>query len=111
MLSCIWVEGERGEVMVGTRGKMKIQCVIKTWNVCVCVQLGRSMFPWGKAQTLQRPGGTHPGNVTELAAVRRARSFLVVNKSVIEMRCSEREEQHKHEWRLKNKVELAGVVF
>lgn len=47
------------------------------------------MFPWATAETVQREGaGAHPGNVTELAAGGRDISFLVVNKSRMEMRCS-----------------------
>lgn len=46
--------------------------------MCVSVKLGRSMFPWATAETVQREGtGAHPGNVTELAAGRRDISFLV----------------------------------
>lgn len=57
--------------------------------MCVSVRLGRFVFPWLE---LCREGGNrecaHPGNVTELAAARRGMSFLVVNKSRMEMRHS-----------------------
>lgn len=39
----------------------------------------------------------HPGNVTELAAVRRGMSFLVVNKRMMEMRCSMKAREGKRE--------------
>lgn len=39
--------------------------------------------------------GAHPGNVTDLAAVRRGMSFLVVNKSRMEMRHSMKARERK----------------
>lgn len=79
--------------MLRTRGKRKIKRVIKTWNVCicVCVKLWRSSVSKGYGANCAEGEGSesaHPGNVTELAAVRRGKSFLAVNKSRMEMRCS-----------------------
>ncbi len=75
--------------MLRTRGKRKIKPVIKMWNECICEALEIRVTMGYSSNCAEREGteSAHAGNVTELVAVRGGMSFLVVNKSTLEMRC------------------------
>lgn len=83
--------------MLRTRGKRKIKRVIKAWNVCICEarHIHVSMGYSSNRAERRRAESAHPGNVTELAAVRRGMSFSVVNKSRMEIRCSMKARKRK----------------
>lgn len=67
------------------------------WNVCICeaCEIHVSMGYSSNCAEWEGAENAHPGNVTELAAVRRGMSFLVVNKSRMENRRSMKARKEK----------------